>query len=88
MYGALLAGLAPLGLAYVHLEATTNEEVLVDLHRVWPGTLVMNPSSPMGPIATDRAAADHWLALGADLISSAARSSPTPTSSSDCASTC
>jgi N-ethylmaleimide reductase len=28
----------------------------------------MNPSSPMRPVATNRAAADHWLALGADLI--------------------
>jgi N-ethylmaleimide reductase len=69
MYGALLAALAPLGLAYVHLEATTNEELLRGLRRVWPGTLVMNPSSPMGPVATNRPAADHWLALGADLIS-------------------
>jgi N-ethylmaleimide reductase len=69
MYGALLTELAPLGLAYVHLEATTDEPVLVDLRRVWPGTLVMNPSSPMGPVATNRAAAERWLALGADLIS-------------------
>ncbi|PRY21341.1 alkene reductase [Pseudosporangium ferrugineum] len=69
MYGALLAELAPLGLAYVHLEATTDEEVLVGLRRAWPGTLVMNPSAPMGPVAADRAAADRWLALGADLIS-------------------
>ncbi|WP_428967157.1 beta/alpha barrel domain-containing protein [Micromonospora fluostatini] len=69
LYGALLAELAPLGLAYVHVEATTDEEVLVGLRRAWPGTFVVNPVFPMGARQTDRAAADHWLALGADLIS-------------------
>ncbi|RZU49251.1 N-ethylmaleimide reductase [Krasilnikovia cinnamomea] len=69
MYAALLAQLAPLGLAYVHLELTTAEEVLVGLRRAWPGTLIVNPAFPMGPTKADRAAADRWLALGADLIS-------------------
>lgn len=69
LYGALLAELAPLGLAYVHLEATTDEEVLVGLRDVWPGTLVVNPAHPMQPRQTDEATANHWLALGADLIS-------------------
>jgi len=69
LYGALLAELAPLGLAYVHLEATADEDVLVGLRRAWPGTLVVNPVFPMGPRRTDRDAADRWLALGADLIS-------------------
>ncbi|MEV0730922.1 alkene reductase [Polymorphospora sp. NPDC050346] len=69
LYGALLAELAPLGLAYVHLEATTDEEVLLGLRAAWPGTLVVNPAFPMGPRPTDRAAADRWLGLGADLIS-------------------
>lgn len=30
---------------------------------------MVNPSVPMGPQRTDRAVADHWLGLGADLIS-------------------
>ncbi|WP_329255928.1 alkene reductase [Actinoallomurus sp. NBC_01490] len=69
LYGALLTELARLDLAYVHLEATTGEDVLVDLRRAWPGTLIMNPVLPMGPKQTGRTEADHWLALGADLIS-------------------
>ncbi|NUK23190.1 alkene reductase [Streptomyces lunaelactis] len=69
LYTALLTELAPLGPAYVHLEATADEEVLVALRRAWPGTLVMNPTLPMGPKQTGRDDADHWLGLGADLIS-------------------
>ncbi|GGK99932.1 alkene reductase [Sphaerisporangium melleum] len=69
LYTALLAELARLNLAYVHLEATTDEEVLVALRRAWPGTLIMNPVLPLGPKRTGRSEADHWLALGADLIS-------------------
>jgi N-ethylmaleimide reductase len=69
LYTALLAELAPLGLAYVHLEATADEEVLVALRRAWPGALIMNPVLPMGPEQTSRDDADHWLGLGADLIS-------------------
>ncbi|GAB3988087.1 alkene reductase [Actinoallomurus acanthiterrae] len=69
LYTALLTELARLDLAYVHLEATADEEVLVGLRRAWPGTLVMNPVLPMGPKQTGRDDADHWLGLGADLIS-------------------
>ncbi|MBK3574142.1 alkene reductase [Streptomyces sp. MBT65] len=69
LYAALLAELARLDLAYVHLEATAEEEVLVGLRRAWPGNLIVNPVVPMGPKQADRAAADHWLGLGADLIS-------------------
>ncbi|RZQ60468.1 alkene reductase [Amycolatopsis suaedae] len=69
LYAALLHELARLQVAYVHLEATADEEVLVGLRRAWPGTLIMNPVVPMGPKQADRAAADHWLGLGADLIS-------------------
>lgn len=69
MYAALLAELAPLGLAYVHLEATTGDDVLTGLRRAWPGTLIVNPAFPMGPKKSTRADADRWLALGADLIS-------------------
>jgi N-ethylmaleimide reductase len=69
MYTGLLAALAPLDLAYVHLELTTDESVVVGLRHVWPGTFVVNPSMPMAALRTDRAAAEHWLGLGADLIS-------------------
>ncbi|MEU9897398.1 alkene reductase [Streptomyces phaeochromogenes] len=69
LYTTLLGELARLELAYVHLEATADEEVLVALRRAWPGTLVMNPVVPMGPKQTGRSEADHWLGLGADLIS-------------------
>ncbi|KAA6223442.1 alkene reductase [Streptomyces albofaciens JCM 4342] len=69
LYAALLAELARFDLAYVHLEATAEEEILVGLRRAWPGTLIVNPTVPMGPKQADRAAADHWLGLGADLIS-------------------
>ncbi|MEU8635384.1 alkene reductase [Amycolatopsis sp. NPDC048633] len=68
LYAALLRELVGLDLAYVHLEATADEELLLDLRRVWPGTLVVNPTLPMGPKQTGRTEADHWLGLGADLI--------------------
>jgi N-ethylmaleimide reductase len=69
LYAALLAELARFDLAYVHVEATAEEEVLVGLRRAWPGSLIMNPVAPESPKPTDRTAADHWLGLGADLIS-------------------
>jgi N-ethylmaleimide reductase len=69
LYTALLAELARLEVAYVHFEATADEPTLLALRRAWPGTLIMNPVLPMGPKQADRAAADRWLGLGADLIS-------------------
>lgn len=69
LYAALLVELAPLDLAYVHLEATTDEATLLELRRAWPGTLIVNPTFPMGPERVERAAADRWLGLGADLVS-------------------
>ncbi|MDH6492264.1 alkene reductase [Streptomyces sp. SAI-127] len=69
LYTALLTELSRLGLAYVHLEATAPEETLLSLRRVWPGALVMNPVLPLGAKQTGRSEADHWLGLGAELIS-------------------
>ncbi|MDA5141457.1 alkene reductase [Streptomyces sp. AD681] len=69
LYTALLTELSRLGIAYVHIEATADEDLLVELRRRWPGTLVMNPVLPMGPKQTGREDADHWLGLGAELIS-------------------
>ncbi|PPS80386.1 alkene reductase [Streptomyces sp. MH60] len=69
LYTELLTELSRLGIAYVHIEATADEDLLVALRRLWPGTLVMNPVLPMGPKQTGREDADHWLGLGAELIS-------------------
>ncbi|MHA6629859.1 alkene reductase [Pseudonocardia sichuanensis] len=69
LYTALLTELARFDLAYVHLEATTDEDTLVGLRKVWDGTLIVNPAFPMGTDRTDRTSADRWLGLGADLIS-------------------
>ncbi|MEV6780952.1 alkene reductase [Streptomyces sp. NPDC051098] len=69
LYAALLTELARFGLAYVHIEATAAEPVLIGLRRTWPGTLIMNPVLPMGPKQAGRTEGEHWLGLGADLIS-------------------
>ncbi|GEM35064.1 alkene reductase [Nocardia neocaledoniensis NBRC 108232] len=69
LYRELLTELVRLEPAYIHLEATAEEEVLLELRRAWPGTLIMNPVLPMGPKQTGLAEAEHWLGLGADLIS-------------------
>lgn len=69
LYRALLAELARLEIAYVHFEETIDEAILVELRRAWPGTFMVNPVLPMGPKQAGRAEADHWLGLGADLIS-------------------
>ncbi|MBV2363165.1 alkene reductase [Streptomonospora nanhaiensis] len=69
LYGALLAELDPLGLAYLHLEATTDEQTLLGLRRAWSGPLIVNPSAPSAPVPAGPKSAGHWLGLGADLIS-------------------
>ncbi|MEV0281235.1 alkene reductase [Streptomyces sp. NPDC050610] len=66
---ALLAELAHLDLAYVHLEATADDDVLLSLRKAWPGTLIVNPTMPGGPQQTGPAEAVRWLDRGADLIS-------------------
>ncbi|OZM77388.1 alkene reductase [Pseudonocardia sp. MH-G8] len=69
LYTALLAELSRFDLAYIHLEATTDTDTLLELRKAWDGPLIVNPAFPMGPQRTDRSSADHWLDLGADLIS-------------------
>ncbi|WP_404949773.1 alkene reductase [Streptomyces sp. ARC12] len=69
LYALLLGELTRLEPAYVHLEATVDDDVLVALRRAWPGTLIMNPVLPMGAERAGRPDADRWLGLGADLIS-------------------
>jgi N-ethylmaleimide reductase len=69
LYGALLAELSSLDLAYVHLTASTDDETLLKLRRAWPGTLIMNPSLPTSTTLTTQDAAKKWLQGGADIIS-------------------
>lgn len=69
LYGALLTELASLDLAYVHITASTDEQTLIGLRRVWPHAFMVNPAHPAQPVPADRTAAEHWRSLGADLIS-------------------
>lgn len=69
LYAALLAELTGLGLAYVHLEGTADDDLLLGLRRIWPGTLIVNPTAPMSPKQTGPSDAERWLAHGADLVS-------------------
>jgi N-ethylmaleimide reductase len=69
LYEALLRTLAPLGLAYVHMTATTDERILSRLRQIWTGTFMVNPSNLMENAATDKATGVHWLNKGAELIS-------------------
>jgi N-ethylmaleimide reductase len=69
LYGALLSELARFDLAYVHVEATSDEETLRGLRHIWPGTFMISPTHPLSPSPADRASADRWLSRGADLIS-------------------
>ncbi|GAA2729226.1 alkene reductase [Actinocorallia aurantiaca] len=69
LYSALIDALAPLGLAYVHALATTEDDVLIALRKAWPTAFIVNPGGQIGPTRTDRTRGEHWLANGADLIS-------------------
>lgn len=69
LYGALFDALSPLGLAYVHVMATTEEDLLVSLRKTWPNAFVLNPGGQIAPRPGDRQLGEHWLGLGADLIS-------------------
>ncbi|MEN8585345.1 alkene reductase [Burkholderia sp. RS01] len=53
-YGALVAELAPLGLAYLHIMESADRELTNTLRASWPSTLVLNPNTspePTGPEA-------------------------------------
>lgn len=69
LYRALLAALAPLDLAYVHLASSPDEDLLRDLRDAWPGTLIVNPSLSNSPHPSSLKDAERWLRQGADLIS-------------------
>ncbi|MGW5580403.1 alkene reductase [Micromonospora chokoriensis] len=69
LYTALLAELAPLGLAYIHVIASVDDEVLIAMRKAWPDAMIVNPNHPLNTARSDRAAAERWLRHGADLIS-------------------
>ncbi|OKI01959.1 hypothetical protein A6A06_12620 [Streptomyces sp. CB02923] len=49
LYGALFDALAPLGLAYVPVLATAEEELLVSLRKAWPNAFILNPGGRIAP---------------------------------------
>lgn len=76
VYAALVTELNRLGVAYVHIEATTDDATMLDLRKRWDGTMIVNPSSwltrgdaAFGARPTDLGSAERWLGLGADLVS-------------------
>jgi N-ethylmaleimide reductase len=49
-YGTLIAGLAELGLAYVHiLESPGQRQLTQTLRGQWPGALILNPATDPSP---------------------------------------
>ncbi|WP_233158121.1 alkene reductase [Actinokineospora bangkokensis] len=69
LYTALFEALAPLGLAYVHVLETADEDVLIALRKAWPTTFILNPGGQIAPTPGTKERGEHWLAQGADLIS-------------------
>ena len=54
LYGALVAALAPLGLAYLHVLHGGDEDLLRSIRRDWPGALVLNrPGASLDERARD-----------------------------------
>ncbi|KPI20658.1 12-oxophytodienoate reductase [Actinobacteria bacterium OK074] len=52
-YGALLAALSPLGLAYVHLMEGPDRELTLQLRKQWQGTFILNPFTHPDPTGVD-----------------------------------
>ncbi|WP_432116430.1 alkene reductase [Streptomyces sp. S1] len=73
IYPALVAALAPIGPAYLHLVfADPDQPLFQEIRKAWEGTLIANPVLGWGgPLPADggRRAAERLLAAGADLIS-------------------
>ncbi|MCG8925265.1 alkene reductase [Lentzea sp. CC55] len=67
LYGELLKALPDI--AYVHLVATVDDEVLMGLRKAWPTAFILNPGGQIGPRESTREQGERWLANGADLIS-------------------
>jgi N-ethylmaleimide reductase len=69
LYPALLAELAPLGLAYVHIGTPRGDELVLSLRDAWSGVMIVNPTGMLEGPWSDHEAAERWLARGADLVS-------------------
>ncbi|MEU1276140.1 alkene reductase [Streptomyces sp. NPDC005799] len=69
LYTTLVEALAPLDLAYLHTVATADEDVLLNMRKLWPGAFIVNPSTVINPLPSGKADGEDWLARGADLIS-------------------
>jgi N-ethylmaleimide reductase len=67
LYGSLLKALPDM--AYIHLLATADDEVLMGLRKAWPSAFILNPGGQIGPHEGTREQGERWLANGADLIS-------------------
>lgn len=67
LYSALLKALPDI--AYIHVLATADDEVLMGLRKAWPTTFILNPGGQIGPHESTQEQGEHWLANGADLIS-------------------
>jgi N-ethylmaleimide reductase len=65
VYPALVSALAEADLAYLHLSASSSDELNGRIRSLWPNTLIVNDSSLGDPAATTA----HWLGRGADLVS-------------------
>ncbi|SEH03823.1 N-ethylmaleimide reductase [Nonomuraea solani] len=52
-YGALVARLAPLGLAYLHLVEGPDRDLIRRLRKDWPGALILNPRTHPVPTGAD-----------------------------------
>lgn len=65
-YTELLRKLARLDLAHVRLESTADEELLLELRRIWPNTLILIPGVPGGAKQTTGDDAERWLDRGGD----------------------
>ena len=66
-FGALLKALPDI--AYVHVLATADDEVLMGMRRAWPTAFILNPGGQIGPHESTLEQGERWLANGADLIS-------------------
>ncbi|MET9631899.1 alkene reductase [Lentzea sp. NPDC006480] len=67
LYAALLKALPDM--AYIHVLATVDDEVLMGLRKAWPTAFILNPGGQIGPNESTREQGERWLANGADLIS-------------------
>jgi N-ethylmaleimide reductase len=69
LYDELVRALAPVGLAYLHTLATADEDVLLQMRKLWPTAFMVNPSVVNSLQPAGKADGEYWLGKGADLIS-------------------